>query len=168
MNDLKSNDFLDNYSMKSKREQMDGELMVIRRFVSNYTRDLKYVLVYIPFIQVKNDQKIFVLSQVYGIVMSIVLLDRNAIKVFGFQKLAIVVEFNLLLKNDICLELLSNSKKFFPVANLPFIPFIYSQILRIDSSFYIKKNSEMYLLWIYFDGFKLLQIKLILPVMMRI
>ncbi len=43
MNDLKSNDFLDNYSMKSKREQMDGELMVIKLFVSNYTRDLKYI-----------------------------------------------------------------------------------------------------------------------------
>jgi hypothetical protein len=32
--------FLDNYSMKSTKEQMDGELMVIKLFVSNYARDL--------------------------------------------------------------------------------------------------------------------------------
>jgi hypothetical protein len=31
---------LDNYSMKATKEQMDGELMVIKLFVSNYARDL--------------------------------------------------------------------------------------------------------------------------------
>jgi hypothetical protein len=32
--------FLDNYRMKAKREQIYGELMVIKLFASNYTRDL--------------------------------------------------------------------------------------------------------------------------------
>jgi hypothetical protein len=30
--------------MKAKREQIDGELMVIKLFASNYTRDLLYSL----------------------------------------------------------------------------------------------------------------------------
>jgi hypothetical protein len=40
-NDLKSNGFLDNYSMKAKREQVDDKLIVLKLFTSNYTRDLK-------------------------------------------------------------------------------------------------------------------------------
>ena len=41
VNDLKSNrGFLDNYSMKAMKEQMNGELMVINLFTSNYARDL--------------------------------------------------------------------------------------------------------------------------------
>jgi hypothetical protein len=39
-NDLKSNGFLDNYSMKAKREQVNDKLIVLKLFTSNYTRDL--------------------------------------------------------------------------------------------------------------------------------
>jgi hypothetical protein len=39
-NDLKSNGFLDNYSMKAKREQVNDKLIVLK-LLSNYTRDLK-------------------------------------------------------------------------------------------------------------------------------
>jgi hypothetical protein len=39
-NDLKSNGFLDNYSMKAtKREQVNDKLIVLK-LLSNYTRDL--------------------------------------------------------------------------------------------------------------------------------
>jgi hypothetical protein len=38
--DLKSNGFLDNYSMKAKREQVDEEMMIIKLFAGNYARDL--------------------------------------------------------------------------------------------------------------------------------
>ncbi len=44
VNDLKSNGFLDNYSMKAKREQDDDKLMVIKLFSCNYARDLLYSL----------------------------------------------------------------------------------------------------------------------------
>jgi hypothetical protein len=36
VNDLKSNGFLDNYSMKAKREQVDEEMMNIKLFAGNY------------------------------------------------------------------------------------------------------------------------------------
>jgi hypothetical protein len=39
-NDLKSNGFLDIYSMKAKREQVNDKLIVLK-LLSNYTRDLK-------------------------------------------------------------------------------------------------------------------------------
>ena len=43
VNDLKSNGFLDNYSMKSTKEQVNEDiLMVIKLFASNYARDLYY------------------------------------------------------------------------------------------------------------------------------
>jgi hypothetical protein len=40
VNDLKSNGFLDNYSMKAKRKRVDDKLMIIKLFTSNYARDL--------------------------------------------------------------------------------------------------------------------------------
>ncbi len=40
VNDLKSNGFLDNYSMKAKREQDNGDLFIIKLFSSNYAKDL--------------------------------------------------------------------------------------------------------------------------------
>jgi hypothetical protein len=42
VNDLKSNGFLDDYSMKAKREQVENKLMVIKLFASNCARDLIY------------------------------------------------------------------------------------------------------------------------------
>ena len=44
VNDLKSNGFLDNYSMKAKREQVDDKLMVIKLFSCNYARDLLNIM----------------------------------------------------------------------------------------------------------------------------
>ena len=40
VNDLKSSGFLDNPRMKSKKEQVEDKLMVIKLFGSNYARDL--------------------------------------------------------------------------------------------------------------------------------
>jgi hypothetical protein len=40
MNDLKRSGFLDNYSMKAKREQDNGDLFVIKLFANNNARDL--------------------------------------------------------------------------------------------------------------------------------
>jgi hypothetical protein len=40
VNDLKSNGFLDNYSMKAKREEVDEEMMNINLFADKYAIDL--------------------------------------------------------------------------------------------------------------------------------
>jgi hypothetical protein len=40
VNDLKSSGFLDNYSMKAKREEVDEEMMNINLFAGKYAIDL--------------------------------------------------------------------------------------------------------------------------------
>ncbi len=38
--------FLDNYSMKAMREQVDDKLMVIKLFAANYARDLMSIIIF--------------------------------------------------------------------------------------------------------------------------